>query len=95
MNAAALKRLRPAALMVFAVGLIAAFPALIFLGNKHIFLVGFLISSLGLAFFAFTEGFLYGPPDRARYTIWLGRICFVGNAAGALFLLIAAVRLAL
>ena len=85
MIAANLKRLRPVALMLFAVGIVAFVPAT-FWGTRQIFLLLCLVAYLGLAFFTFTEGFLSAPPDRARFSIWLARIYLVLSLPAGLFL---------
>ena len=79
MNATMLKRLRPASLALFVAG-VAAVIAAMETGNHSAFLAAGLVTFGGLGFFAFTEAFLFPPPERAPFDVWLARVFFLLNA---------------
>jgi len=70
------KRWRLLSLTLMAIG--CAGTVLAVLGQREaLFLVAALIASSGLAFFVFTEAFLFAPPERTRLGIWISRVYFV------------------
>jgi hypothetical protein len=85
MSAVTLKRYRPASLVLFGVGFLCMIAAMLSASHTA-FSVAALITFAGLGFFVFTEGFLFPPPERALFSIWLARAFFLVNALAVLSL---------
>ena len=71
-----IKRWRPLSLTLMVIGCVGIVLAM--LGQREtLFLVAALVASSSLAFFVFTEGFLFTLPERTRLGIWVARFYFV------------------
>jgi hypothetical protein len=77
-------------LAAFVLGLIATVASMA-VDHKTILFLAALAMLGGLTFFAFTEAFLFSPPERSKFAIWRARVFFLATALAALSLILEAV----
>lgn len=78
MNSTALKRYRPASLVLFGVSFIFVVVALLS-ANHNLLEFSALFAFAGIGYFMYTEAFLFSPPARSSFNVWLARALFVVN----------------